>query len=174
MRPRPRPLHPSRWAGRGLGHAVKLCRLRRGGPGCRDVPLLGRRRAPNRAWAIARGLTRRSLRLRRADDSGLWRAVYVTRAKLARHRMARWQPRAASRSRQAGSAPSSACHAALRYVLGMPALGTWPCTGSSGMLSCNTRRAARSFWRSMPVSNPMLSSMKTRSSVTILPDAPGA
>ena len=35
-------------------------------------------------------------------------------------------------------------------------------------------REASSFAKSMPVSKPMLSSMNTKSSVTTLPDAPGA
>ena len=64
--------------------------------------------------------------------------------------------------------------AAFRNVGGSPAFGTCPCSASAGSPACNTFRDSISSGISIPVVNPMLSSMNTRSSVTTLPDAPGA
>ena len=65
-------------------------------------------------------------------------------------------------------------HAAIRNVFGTPARARPPCRCSSGNASARIARASSSFGMSIPVRIPMLSSMNTRSSVTMFPLAPGA
>ena len=64
--------------------------------------------------------------------------------------------------------------AAARNVRGMPALGQLAVHRFGRQPLVQQPRASSSFCRSMPVVKPMLSSMNTRSSVTTLPEAPGA
>src|SRR4029077_15805051 len=65
-------------------------------------------------------------------------------------------------------------HAALRSAFGIPASCKWPVRCLAGMCELRISRVAISRSRSMPVERPISSSMKTRSSVTMLPRAPGA
>src|SRR5690349_6219109 len=67
-----------------------------------------------------------------------------------------------------------ALHAARLKPFGRPASGVCPYTGSSGIPFTSSSRAFMSLSKSIPVVTPMLSNMKTRSSVITLPLAPGA
>ena len=58
--------------------------------------------------------------------------------------------------------------------LGSPASATWPYSSSPGRPAARTERASISRSRSMPVRRPIASRRNTRSSVTMLPVAPGA
>src|SRR5271155_1916318 len=61
-----------------------------------------------------------------------------------------------------------------RKFFGSPALAIAPCWTTFGNKLWTSSRTASSRSRSIPVSNPITSSMKARSSVTMLPVAPGA
>src|SRR6266436_2768124 len=56
---------------------------------------------------------------------------------------------------------------------GSPALAMPPCSGTWGSARATISRTATSFSTSTPVRMPIASSMKTRSSITMLPVAPG-
>src|SRR5262245_32687968 len=80
------------------------------------------------------------------------------------------------RNRLIGHDPYSAAWATdvTWKFFGKPALTMAPCWTTSGNAWCTNSRTAISPSMSIPVSNPIASSIKARSSVTMLPVAPGA